>query len=37
MLVPFVVFPGLNIVAIPLGIYLVLSVAAILRRRHAAP
>lgn len=37
LLLPFVVFPFLNLIAIPLEIYLVLSLAAVIRRRHARP
>lgn len=34
---PFVMFPILNFVAIPVELYLVFSLYSIIRRRHAAP
>ena len=37
LLVPFLLVPGINIVALPLWLYLVCSLAAIAWRRHAAP
>lgn len=33
----FVMFPIVNLVAIPIELYLVFSLYAIVRRRHAAP